>query len=118
MLLIWGLEAGLHYDAVIHAFFIGFIFTVIIAHEPIIAPAVTGLPFVYTPVLYVPLSLLNGALVARITADLGDWSEARQWAGMVQAVAITLFLLLSAASVLMGSRGSANRLRRGRINPV
>jgi hypothetical protein len=118
MLLLWNLEAGLHYDAVVHAFFIGFVFTAIIAHEPIIAPAVTGLPFVYTPFLYLPLALLDGALVARVAADLADWSEVRRWAGMIQAVAITLFLLLSAASVLLGRRSSVRGKRLGKISPA
>jgi hypothetical protein len=102
MLLAWALEPGLHYDAVVHAFFIGFVFTAIIAHEPIIAPAVTGLRFAYTPVLYLPLLLLNGALVVRVAADFGEWDEVRRWSGMVQALTLCLFLVLSAASLALG----------------
>jgi hypothetical protein len=105
MLLAWALGPGLRYDATLHAFFIGFVFTAIIAHEPIIAPAVTGLRFTYMPVLYLPLVLLDGALVVRIAADLGQWGNVRLWSGMVQAVAITLFLLLSAASIAVGRLG-------------
>lgn len=101
-MLVWALEPGLHYDAVVHAFFIGFVFTAIIAHEPMIAPSVTGLRFAYTPLLYLPLILLDGALIVRIVADLGEWGDVRRWSGMVQAVAIVLFLMLSAASLVMG----------------
>jgi hypothetical protein len=112
MLLAWGLEPGLHYDAVVHAFFIGFVFSAIIAHEPIIAPAVTGLRFAYTPVLYLPLLLLNGALVVRVAADLGEWDEVRRWSGMVQALTLCLFLVLSVASLALG-RVSTPRHRPG-----
>jgi hypothetical protein len=104
LLVIWGFG---EYDAVVHAFFIGFVFGAIIAHEPIIAPAVTGLRFAYTPLSYVPLAALDGALVMRIVADLADANEARRWAGMIQVLAILLFLLLTAGSALMGRRQSA-----------
>jgi hypothetical protein len=118
MLLAWGLEPGLHYDAVLHAFFIGFVFTAIIAHEPIIVPAVTGLRFVYTPALYLPLILLTGTLALRIAADLGEWADLRRWSAMVQAVAITLFLLLSAASLVIGARIQTQRSRSPRQQPA
>ncbi|MCC6238142.1 MAG: hypothetical protein IT299_11310 [Dehalococcoidia bacterium] len=85
-----------------HTFFIGFVFGAIIAHEPVIAPAVTGLPFAYTPLLYAPLAMLDGALVLRVGADLAGGTELRRWSGMLQALAIVLFLLLSAGSVLAG----------------
>jgi hypothetical protein len=114
MLVAWRLEPGLHYDAVVHSFFIGFVFTAIIAHEPIIAPAVTGLPFAYTPLLYLPLLLLDGALLTRLAADLGEWPDVRRWSGMVQAVAISLFLALSVASIALGRMSAA----RGRALPA
>jgi hypothetical protein len=112
MLLAWGLEPGLRYDAVVHAFFIGFVFTAIIAHEPIIVPAVTGLRFKYTPALYLPLVLLDGALVARIVADMSEWGDVRRWAAMVQAIAILLFLGLTAASLVTGNLAGRSRAMR------
>jgi hypothetical protein len=112
-LVAWGQGlGGLHYDAVVHAFFIGFVFGAIIAHEPIIAPAVTGLPFVYTPLMFVPLTLLDAGLLARIAADLGDWADVRRWAGMVQAIAILAFLGTSVFSLWLGSRQRARRRHR------
>jgi hypothetical protein len=105
MLVAWGLaSSGLRYDAVLHAFFIGFVFGAIIAHEPIIAPTVTGLPFVYSPLLYLPLVALDSSLAVRLTADLLDAGELRRWAGLVQVLAILLFMMLSASSILVGWR--------------
>ena len=101
LLVAWGLSgAGLQYDAVVHAFFIGFVFNAIIAHEPIIAPSVTGLRFRYTPMLYAPLVLLDGALVTRVWADVALDVGVRRWAGLVQVLAILLFLALAVYSVI------------------
>ena len=101
LLLTWGLSgAGVQYDAVVHAFFIGFVFSAIIAHEPIIAPSITGLRFRYTPLLYAPLVLLDGALVARVWADVVLDVGVRRWAGLVQVLAILLFLALAVYSVI------------------
>jgi hypothetical protein len=105
LFLAWGLHPdGLGYDALIHAFFIGFVFSAIMAHEPIIAPAVTGLPFSYSPLLYAPLLVLNAGLVLRVAADIAEAGDARRWAGMIQAIAILLFLAISAATVAAGRR--------------
>lgn len=106
----FGGGAGWEYDAAVHAFFIGFVISAIIAHAPIIAPAVTGLRFPYTPLFYLPLVLVNGALVVRVLADLNESDEARRWAAMVQALAIVLFLGLVAASLAAGGL----RARAGR----
>ncbi|MFN8639384.1 MAG: hypothetical protein U0360_07985 [Dehalococcoidia bacterium] len=110
LLLIGGLSSGgVLYDATIHAFFIGFVFSAIMAHEPIIAPSVTGLSFAYTPLFYAPLALLQGALAVRVGADIATQAELRRWSGLVQFIAILLFMALSARSVLLARRrgGSA-----------
>jgi hypothetical protein len=98
---------GVRYDAVIHAFFIGFVFSAIFAHGPIILPAVTGLPMRFTPFFYLPLVALEGGLIVRIAADLTGAHDVRRWAGMVQALAIMLFFGLSAARTAVGVRQAA-----------
>jgi len=110
LLLTRGAGQGFAYDAAVHAFFIGFVFSAIIAHEPIIAPAVTGLRLPYTPLLYIPLVLLNGALVLRVGADLIEAYELRRWAGMVQALTIVLFLLLTVGSIVAGRIRNASSI--------
>ena len=119
LLVAWGLIGSeLRYDAVIHAFFIGFVFGAIIAHEPIIAPAVTGLRFAYSPVLYAPLMLLDGGLVVRVWADVAGGWELRRWAGLVQVIAILLLLALTAASNRVGETRGAPRSGRRPRAPV
>lgn len=84
--------AGFAYDATVHAFFVGFVFGAIEAHMPIMVPALTGLTVPFSRGLYVPLALLHGSLALRIGSDLAVAYPARQWAGLLQVVAIVVFL--------------------------
>lgn len=62
---------GSAYDAILHTFFIGFTFSMIFAHGPIIFPGVLGStvkPF--HAVLYIPLILLILSVILRVSADL------------------------------------------------
>ncbi|EMR03381.1 hypothetical protein [Cesiribacter andamanensis] len=91
----------LMYDAVLHAFFLGFVFSMIFAHGPIILPAVAGLLIKpYHWLLYVPLALLQGSLVLRLFADGLSDPEARKWSGLLSALAI-LFYFVTIASILI-----------------
>jgi len=47
-----GVVAGLRYDAVLHAIFLGFVFSMIFDHAPIIFPAVLGLQINFHQFLY------------------------------------------------------------------
>lgn len=91
---------GWHYDAVVHAFFIGVVMSSILAHEPIIAPSILGMQIPFQRALYVPLVLLEGGLVARIAADALALAAVRPWAGMVQVIAILLMLAIVVRSIL------------------
>ena len=50
-----GVPVGSGYDAVIHAVFLGFTMSMIMAHAPVILPAVLRRPLPYHPVLIVPI---------------------------------------------------------------
>jgi hypothetical protein len=89
-----GILAGPYYDAMLHAVFVGFVFAMIFGHAPIIIPALLGrTPSPYHPVLYGPLLLLHTSLLLRVVGDLGGWRPARQWGGLLNALAVLLFLL-------------------------
>lgn len=80
------------YDAVLHSFFIGFVFSMIFSHAPIILPAVAKLPIkIYRPILYTWFVVLQLSLVARIVADITMEIVLRKWAGMINGIAILLF---------------------------
>ncbi len=87
-----GLTAGPMYDAMLHTIFLGFVFTMIFAHAPIIFPAVLRRSFLYTPRLYSHLILLHITLVLRVAGDLFLWTPGRMWGGLLNAVVLLLFL--------------------------
>jgi hypothetical protein len=106
LILVFGqLVAGLQYDAYLHAVFLGFVFSMLFAHAPIIFPAVLGNPVVYSPFFYVFLFLLQVSLAARVLADLGGFWQFRLWAGALNAIALTLFIGTMMFMVVKGRMG-------------
>src|SRR5690606_34985716 len=99
-----GVVAGLAYDALLHAVLVGFVFSMIFGHAPIIFPSVLGVPVFYRPALYAPLVLLHASLVLRLVGDLGGVPAVRRWGGLVNVLAIGLYLGLVVASVLRSRR--------------
>jgi hypothetical protein len=82
------------YDAVVHAFFVGFVLTMIMAHAPIIFPSLLGLNVKpYHPLLYGWLGILQVSLGSRILADLWQWPQVRQWSGLANGLAFVGYLL-------------------------
>lgn len=101
LLAIWqgAIYAGPVYAAVLHAFLLGFVFSMIFGHAPIIIPALTGLQLKYSPVFYVHLVLLHVTLVYRMYGNLfGDFS-AQQLGGLLNVVAVLLFIVVMAVTV-------------------
>lgn len=94
--------AGPRYDALLHTVFVGFVFAMIFGHAPIIVPALLNVPYRFSRAGYLPLALLHASLVVRLAGDLGGLADVRRWGGMLNAIAILLFLLLTAVSVLRG----------------
>lgn len=57
---------GAGYDAVVHAVFLGFTVSMIMAHAPVILPAVLRRPLPYHPAMLAPAALLHLSLVLRL----------------------------------------------------
>ncbi len=107
LLLPFASPGGLLYDAAVHAVFLGFVFAMVFGHAPIIFPAVLRVSVPYTPLFYAHLALLNATLAVRIAGDLLEKPDWRAWGGMGNAVALALFVLLTAGSVIRGRRQEA-----------
>jgi hypothetical protein len=99
-----GETAGLRYDAFLHSIFVGFVFSMIFAHAPIIVPAVTGLALAFYRGFYVLLALLQASLAMRVAGDLLAIMPLRRWGGLLNEVAILLFLAMLALTILQGRR--------------
>jgi hypothetical protein len=98
--------AGPIYDALLHTLFIGFVFSMIFGHAPIIVPAVLGVQIPYTPFFYLHLGLLHLSLVLRVTGDLLPSFALRRWGGLLNEVAIVLFLVVTAVAAIRQHRQS------------
>ncbi len=89
---------GLYYDAMLHMVFLGFVFSMIFGHAPIILPSVLGVPVTYRPVFYVHLLMLHLSLAVRVAGDLLLNAAWRQWGGLFNVIAVLLFIALTAWS--------------------
>jgi hypothetical protein len=98
-LVLAGPVAGPIYDAVLHTVFLGFVFALIFGHAPVIFPAVLRLPITYRPVFYAHLGVLQLSLALRVVGDLAGWTTGRQWGGLLNVVAVLLFLGSTAYSL-------------------
>lgn len=100
-LLSGGLVPGTRaYDAAVHALALGFVFSMVFGHAPIIFPAVLRVAVPYHPVFYAPLVLLHASLLLRIAGDAANdfaWTRA---GGLLNAVALAAFILTMASAVV------------------
>lgn len=87
--------AGPVYDAMLHSLLLGFVFSMIFGHAPIILPAILGTAVPYHPFFYGHLALLHLSLLLRVASDLARWPAGRQWGGLLNEVAVVLFLLVT-----------------------
>jgi hypothetical protein len=92
--------AGPRYDAVLHAVFVGFVISMIFGHAPIIFPAILGVPINFQPVFYVQLALLHLSLALRVVADYANLHAVRMWGGLLNEVAILLFMGVTVYSIM------------------
>jgi hypothetical protein len=106
--LITGATAVWAYDVVLHLFFLGFVFSMIFAHGPVILPGVLALQVrPYSSLLYIPLAVLTISIVLRACADAGiQGAGLREMSGWMSAGSITLYFLILAGATLTEMRKS------------
>ena len=97
-------EGGLHTDAALHSLFIGFVFSMVFGHAPVILPAVLRVAVPYKPGFYGPLVLLHASLGLRLIGDLAEIHAVRQWGGLANAAALIVFILTMLVTVIRARR--------------
>jgi hypothetical protein len=105
--------AGFVYDATLHAVFVGFVFSMIFGHAPVIFPSVLGISIPYRPLFYAPLVLLHASLLLRVVGDLALIEPLRWAGGWGNAAAILLFLGMVGQGALTGGPESAETTGQG-----
>ena len=101
--------AGFVYDATLHAIFVGFVFSMIFGHAPVIFPSVLGISIPYRPLFYVHVGLLHASLALRVIGDLLLIESLRRWGAWGNVGAIILFLVATVFSVLRNGSEAANK---------
>lgn len=105
---------GPGYDAVLHTVFLGFVLSMLMAHAPVVLPAVLRRPLPYRPAMWAPLALLHATLALRVL--VGD-AHAQVWAvqagGVGNVVALLGFLAVAATGAVRAAHAvPATRARR------
>lgn len=110
--------AGPTYDAMLHTIFLGFVFSMIFGHAPVIIPAVLRISVPYRPVFYAHLVLLHVSLFARVVGDLAFMPGVRRWGGLFNVVAVLLFLATTLAPWSVLGKWAQKIKTRGRARAV
>ncbi len=96
------------YDAALHALTLGFVFSMVFGHAAIILPAVLRVTLPYHTSFYLPLVLLHASLAIRLIGDAGagyGWTKA---GGLLNAVALAVFIATMLGAVVRGRRARAH----------
>jgi len=101
-LVVGPVSSGYAYDAAYHAVFLGFVFSMIFVHAPIVFPSVTGVDIPFRRVFYGHLTLLHASLLLRIAGDARLWLPWRQWGALLNAAAIALFFVATVTTAVSG----------------
>lgn len=84
----------------LHAIFLGFVFSMIFAHAPIILPIVSGWDLPFHNAFYLHAGLLHVSLLLRIAGDLAWWPSLQRWGGMLNVLAVLFFLANNVRAVV------------------
>lgn len=90
------------YDAALHALMLGFVFSMVFGHAPVIVPAVARVKVPYHPTFYAPLALLHGSLVVRVAGDAMGSYPWRSAGGLLNAIALLAFVVGTIAALVRG----------------
>lgn len=82
------------YDVLVHTFFLGFTFSMIFAHGPVILPGIAKLPFnPFSKGLYIWGVLLHFSLLLRICGSVYGIYPLKMWSGFFNGIFIVAYFL-------------------------
>ena len=98
-------------DAALHALGLGFIFSMMLGHAPVILPAIARVKLLFGGFFYVPLAALHTSLLLRVAGGFTDFQWRAQGA-LLNALAIALFALTAVGAALAWRRRHGARVAR------
>jgi hypothetical protein len=96
------------YDSVLHAVLLGFVFSMVFGHAPIIFPAVLRVAVPYHPSFYLPLALLHLSLLVRLAGNVSGQYPLTRIGGVLNALALLAFILSTVVAVVRGKISAAS----------
>jgi hypothetical protein len=98
-------DQWLTYDAIVHSFFLGFVFSMIFAHGPMILPGIVGITATpFNKILYLWLALLQVSWLVRIFSDVAIALDVRKLSGLLSATAILGYFVTMAVLTIRSQR--------------
>jgi hypothetical protein len=98
-------DQWLTYDAIVHSFFLGFAFSMIFAHGPMIQPGIMGISATpFNKILYVWLSVLQVSWIVRVFSVVFMEMEIRKISGLLSATAILGYFVTMAILTMRSQR--------------
>lgn len=89
-------------DAFLHGAMLGFVFSMVLGHAPVIIPAVLGRPVAFDRLAWAPLGLLHLSVASRLGADVLEHAAGRMHAAALSAGALALFAVVTIRSATAG----------------
>lgn len=94
--------ASFAWDAAAHAILLGFVFSMVFGHAPVIVPAVARANVRYHWSFYVPLALLHLSVAERVVGDLAAIPSVRAAGGTLSAAALVVFIATLVTAIVRG----------------
>ena len=94
--------ASFAWDAAAHAILLGFVFSMVFGHAPVIVPAVARANVRYHWSFYVPLALLHVSVAERVAGDLAASPSVRAAGGFLGALALVAFIATLITAIVRG----------------
>ncbi len=96
--------SGYRYDTVVHALTIGFALSMVLAHAPVIVPALARRPLPYHPVMWLAAGLLHVGLLLRVLAGAREAEAGWRLGGTLGVVAVLVLLGAVVVPLALGGR--------------
>jgi hypothetical protein len=97
-----------YYDSFLHSFFLGFIFSMIFGHAPVIFPAVLKVQMNYSSRFYIHLLLLHLSLFLRVLAGLFGLAYLLKISTMLNALVLLFFIVNTITSIKIFKKQNLN----------
>jgi hypothetical protein len=94
--------ASFAWDAAAHAILLGFVFSMVFGHAPVIVPAVARANVRYHWSFYAPLALLHLSVAERVVGDLVASPSVRAAGGTLGALALVVFIATLLTAIVRG----------------